>query len=177
MTSIFNRFLIWWLRRGRYPWSRFRRRCCEAGYLDTDLPAVTSLEEIADCLAGVTWTMDRPLHLFDAISYPQTVWQKKKDDCDGFAVLAAALLRQLNPDFRPVLVTAMLRPVKQSHTVCAFHASAEELWYFDNRTLRKGSYRTYADVASAVTGKHELICWDAVDPQTLETVEFHQVHR
>jgi hypothetical protein len=175
MTSIINRFLIWWLRSGRYPWSRFRRRLCEAGYLNQNLPAVTSLEDIRDCLTKITWTMDGLLHLYDAISYPQTVWHRKKDDCDGFAVLAASLLQQWHPDSKPVLVTVMLRPVKQSHTVCAFFVSAEELGYFDNKTLRQGNYRTYADIADNVRDDHEIICWDVVDPFTLKTIEFHQI--
>ncbi|MFH1646258.1 MAG: hypothetical protein ABID71_01010, partial [Chloroflexota bacterium] len=94
MKSILDRFLVWWLRGARYRWSRFRRRFFEAGYLGMDLPTVASLDDIQRRLGEVTWTMDGPLHLYDAISYPQTVWHRKKDDCDGFAVLAAALLRQ-----------------------------------------------------------------------------------
>ncbi len=176
MLTVFNPFFRWWLRSGRYPWSRFRRGLFEARYLDTSLPAVTSLEEIKNCLGDVDWTTDSLLHLFDAISYPQTVWHKKKDDCDGFAVLASTLLRQWNPDSKPVLVTAMLWPMKRSHTVCAFYASADELWFFDNKTLRQGSYRTYAEIAEAVKGEHELICWDVADPVTLETIEFHQAN-
>ncbi|MFH1646802.1 MAG: hypothetical protein ABID71_03790, partial [Chloroflexota bacterium] len=122
----------------------------------------------------VTWTMDGPLHLYDAISYPQTVWHRKKDDCDGFAVLAAALLRQWRPDSRPVLLTVMLRPVSRSHTVCAFRAPGDEIWYFDNSYLRQASLHTYTEIVNVVKGDAELVCWDVVDPVTLETIEFHQ---
>ena len=137
------------------------------------MPAADSLEQIEALLKQVTWTMDGPLHLFDAVSYPQTVWAKKRDDCDGFAVLAAALLRQWQPESGPVLITAMLRPVRKSHTVCAFNVPGAGLWFFDNHTLRRGHYRTYADVAAEVQAKARMVCWDVVDPDTLQTLEFH----
>jgi len=173
LVSFMDRFLIFWLRQGRYRWSRWRRKRFEAKYLKQALPAADSLEQIEALLKQVTWTMDGPLYLFDAISYPQTVWAKRKDDCDGFAVLAAALLQQWQPESRPVLLTAMLRPVRKSHTVCAFDVPGAGLWFFDNYTLRRGHYRTYADIAVAVQGKARLVCWDVVEPDTLQTLEFH----
>ena len=166
-------FFIFWLRSARYRWSRWRRRWFEGKYEKQPLPTADSLEQIEALLKEVTWTMDGPYHLFDAISYPQTVWAKKKDDCDGFAVLAAALLKQWQPETRPVLVTAMLRPVRKSHTVCAFSVPGAGLWFFDNDTLRRGRYRTYADIAAAVREKARMVCWDVVDPDTLQVQEFH----
>ena len=173
LVTFIDRFLILWLRRSRYRWSRWRRKRFEAKYEKQPLPAADSLEQIEDFLKQVTWTMDGPLHLFDAISYPQTVWAKKKDDCDGFAVLAAALLHQWQPETNPVLITAMLRPVRKSHTVCAFNVPGAGLWFFDNYTLRRGRYRAYADIAAEVQGKARVVCWDVVDPDTLQTLEFH----
>ncbi|MBU2536481.1 MAG: hypothetical protein KKD83_10010 [Chloroflexi bacterium] len=171
--TFIDRFLIFWLRNGRYRWSRWRRRWFEAKYKTQPLPVADSLEQIEALLKQVTWTMDGPLHLFDAISYPQTVWAKKKDDCDGFAALAAALLQQWQPESRPVFVTAMLRPVRKSHTVCVFNVPGAGLWFFDNYSLRRGHYRTYADIAAEVQQKTKLVCWDVVEPDTLQTLEFH----
>lgn len=88
--SLVDSFLVWWLKDSRYKWSLLHRKLCEQRYLATALPSVSSLQEIERCLKDVTWTMDGPLHLFDCLSYPQATWAKKKDDCDGFAVLAAA---------------------------------------------------------------------------------------
>ncbi|MFC2033403.1 hypothetical protein ACFLUB_02640 [Chloroflexota bacterium] len=136
---------------------------------------MSSLEEIKHSLEEITWTMDGLFHLYDAISYPQTVWSKKKDDCDGFAVLASSLLHQWQPSSKPVLITVMLQPIRRSHTVCAFNGSEQELWYFDNASLRQGSYRTYDEIVDTVRGDAELICWDVVEPSTLNTIEFHQV--
>jgi hypothetical protein len=173
VVTIFNPFFRWWLRSGRYPWSRFRRKYFESGYLKTTLPEASSVEEIQQNLTDITWTMDGLLHLTDAVSYPQTVWSKKKDDCDGFAILAATLLKKWNRDTRPVLLTVLMWPMKKSHTVCVFNMPGQGLWYFDNSSLRQGDFDTYGEIAARVKGDNELICWDVADPETLETIEFH----
>jgi len=152
-----------------------RRKLCEAKYRNQSCPTANSLKDIEASLALVTWTMDGPLHLFDSISYPQTVWSKKKDDCDGFAILAATLLQGWQPSSNPVLLTAMLRPVRSSHTVCGFNAPGGVLWFFDNSLLRQGDFRTYADIVTEIKGRARLVCWDVVDPKTLQTIEFHIV--
>jgi len=140
------------------------------------MPRVNTLEEIRACLEQVTWTMDGPLHLFDSISYPQVTWAKKKDDCDGFSTLAAALLEQWNPGCSPVLVTAMLRPVRKSHTVCVFTASVAGLWFFDNHILRKENCQTYDEVVGKISeGAKRLVCWDVRSPDSLELLEFHRL--
>jgi len=175
MTFIIDRFLIWWLQKGRYEWSRLRRKLFEAKYRQPDLPGVNSLQDIEACLAQVTWTMDGPLHLYDSISYPQRVWVKKKDDCDGFAILAATLLQKWQPGYQPVLITAMLRPVRNSHTVCAFRASGEVIWFFDNSVLRRGDFKTYAEIVAGIKGDARLVCWDVRNPATFELIEFHRI--
>ncbi|MFC1995172.1 hypothetical protein ACFLVK_02050 [Chloroflexota bacterium] len=171
---IVDHFLVWWLRSGRYSWSRLRRRLFEQRYLKVALPGVNTLDEIQGYLTQVTWTMDGPLHLFDSISYPQTVWARKKDDCDGFAILAATLLQQCEPDYRPVLLTAMVRPVSNSHTVCAFSVTSGELWFFDNASVRQTHFQTYDEIVAEIKGNYRLVCWDTVDPNTLQTIEFRK---
>ena len=169
------RFLVWWLRYLRYPWSRLRRRLCEGGYLGTELPPVNSLKDIQACLKKVTWTGDGFFHLYDSVSYPQTVWAKKRDDCDGFAILAAELLHRLTPSANPVLVTAIVRPLRSCHTVCVFK-DGNRLSFFDNTRLRKGNFQEYGDVVANFTRRAKsLICWDVAKPDTLETLEFHRV--
>ena len=140
-----------------------------------ELPAIDSLEDIEACLKQITWSGDGFWHLYDSISYPQTVWDKKKDDCDGFAILAAALLQRWNPDTSPVLITAIVRPIRKSHTVCIFKYR-DGLSFFDNSRLRSEDYSEYKDVVDEFTRKAErLICWDVVKPDTLKTLEFHRV--
>ena len=176
MQSLVDYFLVWWLRSGRYRWSRLHRRLFERRYLSTVLPTANSLEEIELSLKKITWTMDGPLHLFDCISYPNVTWAKKKDDCDGFSTLAAALLNQWNPNCNPVLVTAMVRPVRKSHTVCVFVSPQGNLCFFDNSSLRCENYQTYGEVVTRISENTDrLICWDVRNPVTFEVVEFHRV--
>ncbi len=170
-----NLFLRWWLFSGRYIWSRMRRWMFERRYLSTNLPIVNSLEEIADCLGQITWAMDSPLHLYDSISYPETVWYKKKDDCDGFAILASKLLPRLQSTTNPVLVTAIVRPVRNSHTVCGFSNADGTLSFFDNNSLRQGDFKEYADIVAQIKGDAKLVCWDVRNPITFGIVEFHRV--
>ena len=166
-------FLVFWLRFGRYPWSRFRR-LFERRYLSTTLPPASSPQEIDAALEQVTWTMDGPLHLYDAISHPQTTWAKKKDDCDGFAVLAAELLRRWDASTSPVLLTVMARPVRKSHTVCVFKDGATYR-FFDNDHLNPDGYASYAEVAQEVGRRgQKIVCWDVADPWTLRQLEFHR---
>jgi len=153
-----NLFLRWWLFNGRYIWSRLRRWLFERRYLSMRLPTVNSLEEIADCLGQITWTMDGPLHLYDSISYPETVWYKKKDDCDGFAILASKMVQGLQWNTNPVLITAIVRPVRSSHTVCGFSSSEGTLSFFDNSSLRQGDFNTYADIVTWIKGDAKLVC-------------------
>ena len=175
MQAIVDRFLVWWLRTGRYRWSWLRRRLFERRYLSIALPTAGSLEEIEACLRQVTWTMDGPLHLFDCISYPQAIWAKKKDDCDGFASLAAELLRRWNRGCNPVLVTAMVRPVRASHTVCVFMAPNGNLCFFDNDSLRCEDCQTYDEVVARISEyANRLVCWDIRNPVTLEMLELHR---
>ncbi len=168
-------FAACWLKKLRYPWSRLRRWLCERRYLKTELPPAKSLQEVQEILKKITWTKDGLFHLYDAISYPQTVWAKKKDDCDGFSVLAAELLKRLSPTLNPVLVTAAVTPLRKSHTVCAFK-DGQGLAFFDNARLRKGNYKSYGDIVAEFTQRADrVICWDAVKPDTFEKLEFKRV--
>lgn len=174
MNVIIDGFLVWWLRYGRYGWSKLRRCLFERRYLKMQLPAVDSVEDIQSCLEKITWTMDGPLHLFDSISYPQTTWEKKKDDCDGFATLAAELLKQLDDSFNPVLVTAMLRPVRASHTVCAFNNPDGTVSFFDNASMRNDC-ATYCQIVERISRNcKKLVCWDIRTHDNLELMEFHR---
>ncbi|OGN96208.1 MAG: hypothetical protein A2Y89_01525 [Chloroflexi bacterium RBG_13_51_18] len=112
--------------------------------------------------------------LYDCVSYPQRVWSRKKDDCDGFAVLAAALLSRWSPDTRPVMVTAMVAPMKNCHSVCVFHQGAN-LRYFNNSALNPGLFVNYYEIVNNFAPPNRLICWDVVKPGTLEQLEFHIV--
>ena len=168
-------FIIWWLKKGRYPWSRFVRKFERRGAALQPLPTVNSLSEIISLLKKITWTADSFLHLFDSISLPEVVWDKRRDDCDGFAILAAALLKKLDPATNPKIVTVMLLPIKESHTVCVFQDNGE-LCFFDNKSLRRNNHQSFEEIVEWVLqnrrGKR-IICWDVIEPESLQTLEFH----
>lgn len=174
MNSIINWFLVWWLRSGRYGWSKLRRTLFEHRYLKKELPTARSLKEIEECLKDIKWKEDGLLHLFDCISYPQVTWATKRDDCDGFSVLAAELLNRWHANSNPVLVTALVRPVRKSHTICAFTSSQGTLCYFDNEKLRRGSFEGYEDIVERICKDRQLVCWDVRNPFTFELIEFHK---
>ena len=175
VRSLTDLLLRWWLRSGRGGWSRCHRRVFERKYLKTTLPSVNSLEDIEAALMQITWTGDGPLYLYDCISYAQTTWANKKDDCDGFASLAAELLNRWSPDKAPVLLTAGVRPAAASHTVCVFRREWGDLGFFDNDKLRIEGCRTCAEIVAKIASNGKrLVCWDLKDPATLKTVEFHR---
>ncbi len=174
MNIIIRFIAVWWLRSGRYRWSKLYRLLFEHRYLKESLPEAVSIEDVEACLKQVTWKLEGLLHLYDSISYPQTTWMRKKDDCGGFACLAAELLYRLNSNHRPVLITTVVKPISKSHTVCAFNNLRGNLWYFDNARLKSEQYRNYDEIAIKVSqrGKN-LICWDVRNPYTFELIEFH----
>ena len=173
--SITDKFFIWWLHGPRYSWSKLRRRLFEGGFLSKPLPEVHSLIDIQARLSEVKWKRDLLPQLFDCVSYPQRIWAKKTDDCDGFAILAAELLKSWDPATIPVMVTAMVAPMKNCHSVCVFKQSGS-LRYFSNKELSPGSFQSYQDIVADFTvPPNRLICWDVVQPGTLEQLKFHIV--
>ena len=176
MNSVINFFLRWWLHTGRYPWSKLRRWLCERKYLKEPLPETDSLEEIEERLREVKWRKEGLFHLYDSISYPQTVWAKKRDDCDGFAILAAELLNRLGAVYKPVLITTIVHPIGNAHTVCAFKSPQGGLWFFDNKTLKREDDQTYEDVAKKIGQRGKmLVCWDVRNHVTFDMIEFHKL--
>jgi hypothetical protein len=165
-------FLSWWLHGPRYGWSKFRRFLFERGFLKTELPKVETLNDIQQSLQQVTWKQDGFAELFDCVSYPQRVWARKKDDCDGFAILAAALLKQLKTPTNPVIVTAMVNSINNCHSVCAFEWEGHYR-YFSNAELSVKNFSNYEAIVKDYVGtKYRLLCWDVVDPVTLKELDY-----
>jgi hypothetical protein len=169
-----NAFLRWWLRGARYSWSKFKRKVFEKKFLKTELPSVNSLEDIGDCLKQITWTMDNIFALFDSISYPERTWADKKDDCDGFATVASALINKWNPSLEPVMLTAITRPIARSHTVCVFKYEGS-IRFFNNASLDGDNLTCYQDVVNKIHREEDrLVCWDVRDPRTFGLIEYHK---
>ena len=134
MQSIVGFFARWWLHGPRYRWSKIRRFLCERKYLKQPLPAANSLEDIEACLKQVRWKMEGLLHLYDSISYPQTTWVKKQDDCDGFACTAAELLILRGVPKKDVSLIGCRTETGAGHLVCAV-VSERVTYIVDNRQI------------------------------------------
>jgi hypothetical protein len=166
-------FLRWWLGGPRYTWSKIRRTLFERGFLKNPLPPVNTLADVQACLRKIIWKQDGFAELFDRVSYPHRVWSKKKDDCDGFAVLAAALLDQWDKKTNPVIVTAMVPSLAHCHSVCVFEMGGG-LRYFSNSDLSPKIFTSYDKViADFVNPAYRLVCWDVVEHDTLKKLEHH----
>jgi len=107
-----------WLSGPRYWWSRGYRVLFERKYKYVAMPQVKNLADVAGILRQVIWTQDSWNKLFDSISYPGKVYETKKDDCDGFAILAIELLKQLQ--IRGYMYTYIPKQWQKSHTICVF---------------------------------------------------------
>lgn len=94
----------------------------------------------------------------------------------AFLYSRTALLATWNKGTSPVLVTVVVRPVKSSHTVCAFRLDEGKLRYFDNDILRADSYDSYEEIARVISqGSLKLVCWDVRGPADFELKEFHTI--
>jgi len=174
MRTVATPFAVLWLRFLRYPWSRLRRATLERRWADATLPAAASMDEVRSMLEQIEWVADGPLHLFDAVSRPASTWAKRRDDCDGFAALAAVLLEGVSPTARPVLVTVVTWPLSKSHTVCAFHDLEDGSWRaFDNARLLEERFASVDEVARRIARRGErAVCWDVVEPRALRPLRF-----
>jgi len=175
---LLRRFGHVWLRYLRYPWSKVYRILFERGVQTAPLPPASTVEEVRAVLAAVTWSPDGPRHFYDAISHPAAVWARRRDDCDGFAILAATLLARIDPRFAPLLVSAVVLPISESHTVCAFRDGAgDDYRVFDNARLREERYASLEEVAGLLARRGKVpLYWDVVRPADLRTLTFRRFH-
>jgi len=130
-----------WLSGPRYWWSKFKRFFFERKYKSSvTLPKIASLGAIRKELAKITWTQDNVWNLFDCVSYPETTYATKKDDCDGFATLAIHLLKQLG--IRGYYYTYIPLKWQRAHTVCIF-LNKGKIYRFDNAGFIKSGIRKF----------------------------------
>lgn len=123
MIRFFKKLLIKivagiWLSGPRYWWSNLYRFLFEQKYKLVAMPRVQSIYDIEKVLRTISWSADSAYKLYDSISYPGTVYTTKKDDCDGFAILAVELLKQLQ--IYGYVYTYVPMDFASAHTICVF---------------------------------------------------------
>lgn len=167
MIRILIRF---WVRKGRLIWSKIYRFLFEWRYKKYSLPKISDnlLLKLQYILLQITWTPDPWYMLFDVIPLPQKVWKTKKDDCDGFAILAAAILKQSDIN-EVVLLTVVGSPIKHSHTVCCFKLNDQ--WYVaDNQVVYRSVSNNLEKIAEYYLKKlfRKPYCWQIITPELKE---------
>lgn len=102
--------------RVRIPWSKFWRFF---EWKRSPLPAIEGFSDLRAILNRIEWTPDPWWKLGDVLQSPEWTWAKRKDDCDGFALVSLAVMQKskLGTGF---LVTAVTRPIRHSHSVALF---------------------------------------------------------
>jgi len=163
-----DRLKVFWYKKIRHRWCHLYQAIFEREYKDMALPVVTSVHEIETRLSGLEYTPDK---LVDRSSRPAATWARNKDDCDGYAGLAGAWLKQLGKE--PVLLTVICKPGRLSHQVCVFEDDGTS-WFFDLDHLRhtEGGYERIVGILARHARK--IICWYISDVSTLEIREFHE---
>lgn len=103
----------------------------------------------------------------DWIQRPELTWKRKTGDCEDYAYLAQALLKQIGIESQ--VLNIILKPSKYSHAVCVFKQScctyyegninSERTVYkvFSNQNLLDKNFESIEAVVQEISGLHELI--------------------
>lgn len=147
----------------------------------TKLPSVESLEDIEKVSSEVKWVADWTLapHVklrrfwWDCLSYPQTVWARKKDDCDGFAILNCELGTQIG--IKMYILSVVMEPRELSHAVAYGKQGATPFMFTNGRLVMFEDDRTLEDVVQTVAAPAKrILAWSLEDHKTGELVRLHR---
>lgn len=179
MDKLNRLFIRFWVRKGRLWWSKIYRKLFERKYLRKPLPELTLIdteplkpEQVMNrlrwVLSKIEWRQDKWYMLSDAISYPQTVWAKKADDCDGFAILSATLLERARQHIdglgEVVILTVVGSPIRNSHTITCFNLKGH--WYVtDNDRVYMSGLDSIEEIAEFYLRRlfRKYYCWQLID--------------
>ena len=113
------------------------------------LPVVASLDNVEQALKQVTYQLD----CIDWTRQPELTWGLKQGDCEDFALLSQALLKQIKVESQ--IMKIYTNPLKYSHAVCVCR-----LGYFSNANFRPGNF-TFDEIARRVAG-NRLKSWRVI---------------
>jgi len=166
-----------------YLWVRFYLsavlRLAELRYLGKELPTVTNLQDVENRCREVTWTPDWKLapHVklrrlwWDCLSYAETVWARKKDDGDGFAILACELCKQLG--IKAYILSVFTSPGQYSHAVAFGRHSGNPFMFNNGRLVWFDAAHTVEHVVQNAASGHDVVAWSLEDHETGELVRLH----
>lgn len=130
------------------------------------LPAPFDLESVKETLSMVKWHVDA---FGDWVQQPEVTWGLKRGDCEDFAYLTQALLKQIGIPSQILLV--FLKPYRYSHAVCVFSQTWETYYegnvhcertvykIFSNGKLYDRNYNSINEIIQKIAGDHKIVFW------------------
>lgn len=172
MLNLIIRIVAWCWFRVRIPWSRFWRFLEWQGKA---VPKIRNFGNLNSILPVMKWTADPRWKLGDVLQTPEWTWAHKKDDCDGFALVALAAMAQSKIRWG-YLLTVITRPIKESHSVALFPwdaivhpesgiviTPATEWKWTSNAQLKKCHAASFSDLIRQVFLDRKILLVDVRD--------------
>jgi hypothetical protein len=142
-------FSCYWLKYGRKLVSKLMNLLYP---VDQPLPLIKTLDGVQSCLEHIKYKSDT---FIDWIQSPELTWHRRSGDCEDYAVLAIALLKQIGIEGQ--LLSVICEDKQLSHAVCIFLQDGE-YFYFSNAKLIKTDKIRIEDIVTLVGG-NQIICW------------------
>ena len=103
-------------------WSNIYRVIFESKYSKFNGPKCSSIVDVSRALRAIKYEHDGIKRFIDTVSYPQAVYERGRDDCDGSAIFAHAMIAQ-NELARPWILSVAWLDEKNKyhgHAVCMY---------------------------------------------------------
>ncbi|MDD4877140.1 MAG: transglutaminase-like domain-containing protein [Dehalococcoidales bacterium] len=142
-----------WLKYGRKYWSRLVNLFYSA---NQPLPSIITLTGVQTCLGHIKYKSDS---FMDWIQSPELTWYRRSGDCEDYAVLAIALLKQIGIEGQ--LLSVICEDKQLSHAVCIFLQDGEYSYFSNSRLVTTD--KTQVEEIVARIGGNQVICWSLED--------------
>jgi len=100
----------------------------------------------------VKWHVDA---FGDWVQQPEVTWGLKRGDCEDFAYLTQALLKQIGIPSQ--ILSVFLRPYRYSHAVCVYQDC--DFLYFSNGKLVSEGFQSIDEIIQKIAGDHKIVFW------------------
>ena len=146
-------FSYYWLKYGRKLVSKLMNLLYP---VDQPLPSIITLTGAQSCLEHIKYKADS---LIDWIQKPELTWHRRSGDCEDYAVLAIALLKQIGIEGQ--LLSVICEDKQLSHAVCIFLQDGEYSYFSNSRLVTTD--KTQVEEIVARIGGNQVICWSLED--------------
>jgi hypothetical protein len=129
---------------------------------------ITSLESFGQWLER-NFTYQRDIN-GDSWANPEETLERKKGDCEDFAILARAVLKVLG--YQSKIIVLQLNQ-QAAHAICLFQVNGYYCW-FDNAILRKTSARSLGSFIEGMAANGNLVAMLELNPEKKEWSMLYQ---